>query len=261
VCSSDLVGLAAIPSLFIGAVLTATSIAVSTRLLIDLGLGRAPGTDQATAHALRHKFDGDVNAFPRDVVELQKYFRAVEPGQRIRAVPGAGLNVPLWILGSSLFGAQLAAALGLPYAFASHFAPAALMQAIDVYRDNFQPSEQLSKPHVMVGFSVFAADTEEEAIFQRSSSAQSILALRRGAPDTMPPPLRKFDEGLSDVERTILDQTMACSVTGEPDAVRAGLAAFIEQTGADEIMVTSSMFDHTARLRSFEIVAEVAISP
>jgi len=170
---------------------------------IDLGLGRAPGTDQATAHALRHKFDGDVNAFPRDVVELQKYFRAVEPGQRIRAVPGAGLNVPLWILGSSLFGAQLAAALGLPYAFASHFAPAALMQAIDVYRDNFQPSEQLSKPHVMVGFSVFAADTEEEAIFQRSSSAQSILALRRGAPDTMPPPLRKFDEGLSDVERTI----------------------------------------------------------
>lgn len=227
---------------------------------IDLGLGRAPGTDQTTARALRHKMDTDPNAFPRDVVELQQYFQTVEPGQRIQAVPGAGLNVPIWILGSSLYGAQLAAALGLPYAFASHFAPAALMQAIEVYRAAFQPSDQLAKPHVMVGFGVFAADTEEEAIFQRSSSAQAILALRRGTPATMPPPIHDFEAGLSEMERSILDQTMACSATGTPEAVRKGIAAFIEQTGADEIMVTTSMFDHAARLRSFEIVAEVAIA-
>lgn len=227
---------------------------------IDLGLGRAPGTDQGTARALRHKLDGDANAFPRDVIELQNYFRAEEPGQRIRAVPGAGLNVPLWILGSSLFGAQLAAALGLPYAFASHFAPAALMPALEVYRHNFQPSEQLATPYAMVGFNVFAADSHDEAVFLRSSSAQAILALRRGAPATMPPPVRDFETGLSDVERSILDQTMACSATGTPEEIRAGLDAFIAETGADEIMVTSSMFDHQARLRSFEIVADVAIA-
>ena len=156
---------------------------------IDLGLGRAPGTDQSTSHALRRNLNGDIDAFPRDVVELQHYFKVVEPGQRVRAVPGAGLDVPIWILGSSLFGAQLAAALGLPYAFASHFAPAALMPALEIYRSRFEPSAHLAEPYVMVGFNVFAAETEQEARLLRTSAQQSILRLRRGSPGQLPPPV------------------------------------------------------------------------
>ena len=166
---------------------------------IDLGLGRAPGTDRRTSHALRRNLDGDVDAFPRDVVELQQYF-AAPPDQRVRAVPGMGLDVPIWILGSSLFGAQLAAALGLPYAFASHFAPALLMDAIAIYRERFEPSAQYAKPYVMVGLNVFAADTEEEARLLRTSAQQSLLGLRRGMPGKLPPPVANFEERLSPVE-------------------------------------------------------------
>lgn len=224
---------------------------------IDLGLGRAPGTDQMTAYALRRNLTGDVDDFPRNVRELQHYFRERQPGQHVHAVPGAGLHVPIWILGSSLYGAQLAAAFGLPYAFASHFAPAALMQALEVYRRYFQPSEQLTTPYVMVGFSVFAAATDEEARYLKSSAQQSTLNLRRGRPGRLPPPVEHFEEQLSAQERALLNEAHACSVTGAPETVRQGLQAFMMQTGADEVMVTSHIFDHAARLRSYEIVAEV----
>jgi luciferase family oxidoreductase group 1 len=223
---------------------------------IDLGLGRAPGTDQQTSQALRRTLDSDVNAFPRDVVELQRYFATVEPGQRVRAVPGAGLEVPIWILGSSLFGAQLAAALGLPYAFASHFAPAALMQALETYRSQFIPSAQLAEPYAMAGLNVFAAETAEEARFLRTSVQQSILQLRRGAPCPLPPPVPDFEEGLSAAERQMLDQMQSCSVVGGPSAIGTGVAEFVEQTGVDEVMITAHIFDHDARLRSLQITAE-----
>ena len=222
---------------------------------IDLGLGRAPGTDQRTSHALRRNLEGDVNAFPRDVVELQHYFKDPEPGQRVRAVPGAGLEVPIWILGSSLFGAQLAAALGLPYAFASHFAPAALMPAIETYRSRFQPSAQLSEPYVMVGLNVFAADTAPEARLLRTSAQQSILRLRRGEPGPLPPPVNGFEEGLSPAERQVLDQVQSCSVVGSAETVGIGIEAFVERTGADEVMIAAHIFDHHARLRSLQITA------
>jgi luciferase family oxidoreductase group 1 len=223
---------------------------------IDLGLGRAPGTDPLTAQALRRNLGGDVDAFPQDVLELMAYFAAAQPGQRVRAVPGAGLNVPIWILGSSLFGAQLAAALGLPYAFASHFAPAAMMQAIDVYRRRFQPSERLAEPYVMLGINVFAAETEEEARRLRTSVQQSFLKLRRGEPGPLPPPVEGFESRLSPSERLMLDQALSCSVVGARETIRSGLEAFVARTGADELMVTAQIFDHAARLRSFEITAE-----
>ena len=223
---------------------------------IDLGLGRAPGTDQQTSQALRRTLEGDVNAFPRDVLELQRYFAAVEPGQRVRAVPGAGLEVPIWILGSSLFGAQLAAALGLPYAFASHFAPAALMQALEIYRSQFKPSAQLAEPYAMAGLNVFAAETAEEARLLRTSVQQSILQLRRGAPCPLPPPVPDFEDSLSAAERQMLAQMQSCSVVGGPDAIGTGVAEFVEQTGVDEVMITAHIFDHAARLRSLQITAE-----
>ena len=225
---------------------------------IDLGIGRAPGTDPLTSHALRRNLDGDVNAFPQDVLELQSYFRALQPGQRVQAVPGTGLNVPIWILGSSLFGAQLAAALGLPYAFASHFAPGALTQAIEVYRSRFQPSEQLAESYVMLGFNIFAADTDVEARRLRTSSQQSILKLRRGAPGPLPPPDEDFDRSLTPLERTMLEEIQSCSAAGSLGTVRNALHGFIERTGADEIMVASQIFDHDARLRSYEIAADAA---
>jgi luciferase family oxidoreductase group 1 len=222
---------------------------------IDLGLGRAPGTDQRTSQALRRNLDGDVNSFPRDVVELQHYFKQVEPGQRVRAVPGAGLEVPIWILGSSLFGAQLAAALGLPYAFASHFAPAELMPAIETYRSRFEPSAALSEPYVMVGLNVFAAETAAEARVLRTSVQQSILQLRRGEPGPLPPPVAGFEERLSPAERQLVDQMQSCSVVGSPEAVRAGIEEFVERTGADEVIIAAHIFDHDARLRSLQITA------
>jgi luciferase family oxidoreductase group 1 len=213
---------------------------------IDLGLGRAPGTDQRTSHALRRNLDGDVDAFPRDVAELQHYFRAAEPGQRVRAVPGAGLDVPIWILGSSLFGAQLAAALGLPFGFASHFAPASLMPALEIYRTRFQPSAQLAEPYVMVGFNVFAAATQDEARLLQSSAQQAILSLRRGRPCPLPPPVAGFEETLLPAERKMLDQVQACSAVGTPVVVREGVEAFVSRTGADEVIITGHIFDHAA---------------
>lgn len=225
---------------------------------IDLGLGRAPGTDQYTAQALRRNLDSDVSAFPRDVVELQRYFRQAEEGQRVQAVPGAGLNVPIWILGSSLFGAQLAAMLGLPYAFASHFAPADMMQAIEVYRSRFEPSDQLEEPYVMLGFNICAADTKQQAEYLRSSSLQSFLRSRRGERGQLPPPVKDFDATLSPSERQMLDEFKSCTAIGSPNEVRDGIESFLARTGADELMLVSSIFDHSARLRSFEIAAEVA---
>jgi luciferase family oxidoreductase group 1 len=222
---------------------------------VDLGLGRAPGTDQAAAHALRRNLASDENQFPRDVVELMDYFRA-EDGRRVRAVPGEGLKVPVWILGSSLFGAQLAAMLGLPYAFASHFAPAQMMDAIRVYRERFQPSEQLDKPYVMLGFNAFAADSDEEARLLATSLMQAFVNLRTGNPTRLPPPKAHYAESLPPQARAMLDQVLSCSAIGAPRTVKAAIEAFVERTGADELMITSQIFDHQARLRSFEIVAD-----
>ena len=227
---------------------------------IELGLGRAPGTDRNTAYALRRTLTTTSDNFPRDVLEMQHYFRPPEDGQAIRAVPGAGLKVPIWILGSSLYGAQLAAALGLPYAFASHFAPAALMSAIKIYREQFKPSEQLKKPYVMLGMNVVAADTEEEAHFLKSSVLQSSINLRRGAPGKLPPPIENLDSQLLPHERAMLDESQSCSATGTPDMVEQSITDFLEKTNADEIMITTSIYDHTKRLRSFELVAEQLIT-
>jgi len=224
---------------------------------IDLGLGRAPGTDQLTAQALRRTLVGDIDRFPQDVVELLTWLDHPEPAQRIRAVPGAGSKVPVWILGSSLFGAQLAAALGLPYAFASHFAPAAMMQAIDVYRRSFQPSGHLDKPYVMLGFNVCAAATDTEAHYLRSSSLQAILRLRSGRPGQLPPPIRDFEATLGVPERAMLAEFTVCSAVGGPDTVAAGLRAFAARTGADELMITTQIYDHDARLRSYALLADV----
>ena len=223
---------------------------------IDLGLGRAPGTDPLTARALRRNLAGGADSFPQDVLELIAYFRPAEPGQRVQAVPGAGLRVPIWILGSSLFGAQLAASLGLPYAFASHFAPAQMMEAVAHYRRLFRPSDQLAQPYVMLGINVFAAGTEAEARRLMTSLQQMFLDLRRGRPGPVPPPIEGFEQQLAPHERAGLEQALACTVVGTPETVGPGLEAFIARTGADELMVTATMFDHAARLRSYEITAE-----
>ncbi len=221
---------------------------------IDLGLGRAPGTDQAASAALRRSLDSDPNQFPRDVVELMEYFRPSE-ARRVRAIPGEGLDVPIWILGSSLFGAQLAAMLGLPYAFASHFAPQAMMEALQVYRTRFQPSAQLAEPYVMLGFNVFGADSDEEGELLTTSIQQSIVELRTGQPGPLKPPVAGFAETLPPSTRAMIDQFMTCSAIGSPGRVRDSVLAFVEQTGADELMVTSQIHDHRARLRSYEILA------
>jgi luciferase family oxidoreductase group 1 len=223
---------------------------------IDLGLGRAPGSDQATARALRRNLASDADEFPRDVVELIDLM-SDQPRQHIRAVPGTGAKVPVWILGSSLFGAQLAAMLGLPYAFASHFAPAQMMQAIELYRENFEPSAQLAKPYVMLGFNVFAADTDEEAQVRATSMQQAFVNLRSGRPTRLPPPLPGYREQVGPAEKALLDSVLSCATIGSPDTVREGLRAFIERTGADELMITSQMFDHRARLHSYEIASQV----
>ena len=223
---------------------------------IDLGVGRAPGTDQLTAHALRRTLTGDIDAFPKDVVELMSYFRPAQPGQPVRAVPGAGLDVPLYILGSSLYGAQLAAILGLPFAFASHFAPGDLDQAIAIYRDRFEPSEQLAKPHVIAALNVFAAETEAEARFLFSSLQQAFVNLRTGRAGPLPPPVEGMDAILLPEHKAMLAHSLSCAVIGSPDIVRKGLEAFVARTGADELIVTAQMFDHQARIRSFEITAE-----
>ncbi|KRB93846.1 LLM class flavin-dependent oxidoreductase [Noviherbaspirillum sp. Root189] len=223
---------------------------------IDLGLGRAPGSDQVTARALRRNLMSDADEFPQDVVELMDYFSG-EQRQSVRAVPGAGLNVPIWILGSSLFGAQLAAALGLPYAFASHFAPTQMMQAIALYRANFRPSARLDKPYVMLGFNVFAADTDEEAKFRATSMQQAFVNLRSGRPSRLQPPVADYWDRIGPQERALLEQVLSCSAIGSPETVARDMQAFIERTGADELMITSQIFEHAARLRSYEITAQV----
>ncbi|TJV72503.1 MAG: LLM class flavin-dependent oxidoreductase [Mesorhizobium sp.] len=223
---------------------------------IDLGLGRAPGTDMLTARALRRNLESADN-FPQDVVELMGYFRPAEEGQRIRAVPGEGQTVPVWILGSSLYGAQLAALLGLPYAFASHFAPAELDHALEVYRTRFQPSAQLDKPYVMLGLNVSAAPTDAEAKLLFSSLQQAFVNLRSGRPGQLPPPVESYDRDLDPMAKTMLAQALSCAVVGSPETVRQGIDAFIRRTGADELMVTAQIFDHAARVRSYEILADV----
>jgi luciferase family oxidoreductase group 1 len=222
---------------------------------IDLGLGRAPGTDMGTARALRRNLEASDN-FPQDVVELMGYFQPAEEGQRIQAVPGEGQKVPVWILGSSLYGAQLAAMLGLPYAFASHFAPAELDHALEIYRSRFQPSEQLNKPYVMLGLNVFAAPTDAEAKLLFTSLQQAFVNLRTGRPGRLPPPVEGYDQTLEPMAKTMLGQALSCAVVGSPETVRQGIDAFVRRTGADELMVTAQIFDHAARVRSFEILAE-----
>jgi luciferase family oxidoreductase group 1 len=223
---------------------------------IDLGLGRAPGTDQLTARALRRNLASNPEAFPQDVVELLHFLAPVQPGQPVRAIPGAGADIEVWILGSSLFGAQVAAALGLPFAFASHFAPAELDRALAIYRERFQPSPRLQQPYVMAALMVIAADTDAEARRLFSSIQQSFIALRTGHPGPLPPPVDDMEQHLSPEARAGLAHALSCAVIGSPDTVKAGLAAFARRTGADELIVTASIFDHFARLRSFEIAAE-----
>jgi len=219
---------------------------------IDLGLGRAPGTDQATARALRRYHDS-ADAFPQDVQELLYYFEPAEPGQPVRAVPGAGIDVPVWLLGSSLFGARLAARLGLPYAFASHFAPDALDHALALYRREFEPSRRLAEPYAMLGVNVVAAPTEAEARRLFTTLQQSFVNLRRGRPGLIPPPIDDIEAYWTPAERIGVEQALACSVVGDPDQVRAGLAAFVERHRPDELMLTANVYDHAARKRSFEI--------
>ena len=223
---------------------------------IDLGLGRAPGSDQLTARALRRNLSSDADEFPRDVVELMD-FMSDQSRQKVRAVPGTGLKVPVWILGSSLFGAQLAAMLGLPYAFASHFAPGQMMEAIAIYRETFKPSAQLAKPYVMLGYNVFAADSDGEAAVLATSMQQAFVNLRSGRPTQLPPPVPGFYEQVGPAERALLDSVLACTAIGAPNTVREKMAEFVERTGADELMITSQMHDHQHRRRSYELTAGV----
>jgi len=223
---------------------------------IDLGLGRAPGTDQVTANALRRDLMTSAERFPQDVVELMRYLGHGESQGPVQAVPGAGLRVPVWILGSSLFGAQLAAALGLPFAFASHFAPTAMLQAIDIYRENFRPSAQLERPYVMLGFSVYAADTDAAGELLASSMQQAFIALRTGRPGKLSAPFPGYLEQLPPAARAMLQEAMSCSAIGSPQTVRSQLAAFIKRTGADELMIASQIYDHAARKASYAIAAQ-----
>jgi luciferase family oxidoreductase group 1 len=223
---------------------------------IDLGLGRAPGTDQNTMRALR-RGALDADTFPDDVMELLAYFREVQPGQMIRAVPGAGLNVPVWLLGSSLFSAQLAAALGLPFAFASHFAPDHLLSALQIYRSQFRPSAWLDKPYAMVCLSVFAADTDREARRLFTSLQLQFVNLRRGRPGPLQAPVDTLDGLVTPAEQAGVDHALALAVVGGPETVRRGLEEIVDRTAADELMITAQIFDHAARVRSFELVAQV----
>jgi luciferase family oxidoreductase group 1 len=228
---------------------------------IDLGLGRAPGSDQITAQALRRSpLAGDT--FPQDVLELMAYFRPADPGQTVHAIPGTGLDVPIWILGSSTFGAQLAAALGLPFAFASHFAPTMLEQALAIYRTQFKPSEQLAEPYVMLGVNVFAAESDGEARRLFTSLQQAFINLRRGRPGPLRPPDEDFEASLAPFERVMLADMLSYSVVGTQDQIGAGLARIVERTSADELMVASQIYDHSARVKSYEIAARAAgLSP
>ncbi len=223
---------------------------------IDLGLGRAPGTDQRTWRALRREADS-AERFPQDVLELQALLGPLQPDQVIQAVPGTGSNVPLWILGSSLFGSQLAAMLGLPYAFASHFSPDALMDALAVYRERFQPSIQLDKPHAMVGVNVVVAETDAEAQHLFTSVQQRFADMLRGRRGLLPKPIDDIEDYWSGPEKAQAQRMLACSFVGSRATVQVQLQAFIEKTRADELIVASAIYDHAARLRSYEILAEI----
>ncbi|HEX4913939.1 MAG TPA: LLM class flavin-dependent oxidoreductase [Vicinamibacterales bacterium] len=220
---------------------------------IDLGLGRAPGTDHAAAFALRRTLQSNPDEFPRDVMEVMDFFREAQPGQPVRAVPGAGLRVPIWILGSSLFGAQVAAGLGLPFSFASHFAPAMLHEAIRLYRDRFTPSEFLDKPYVMLGVNIVAAESDQEARFLASSGRQSFASLRAGRPIPLPPPSREWERDADD--RSDPANPTRVSFVGAASTIAPQIEAFVRQTSADELIVVSHIYDHAARLRSYEIAA------
>lgn len=223
---------------------------------IDLGLGRAPGTDMMTARALRRDQLESPEQFPRDVQELQYLFADVQPGQKIRAVPGAGLNVPIWLLGSSLFSAQLAGMLGLPFAFASHFAPDLMRQALDLYRSRFEPSAQLDQPYAMLGANVLVADTDSEARYQFTSTQQGFINLRRGTPGQVPPPIDDIETYWSPAEKAMVEHSLAISFLGSPSTVAAELTQFIAAEEPDELIITANIFDQAARLRSIELVAE-----
>jgi luciferase family oxidoreductase group 1 len=224
---------------------------------IDLGLGRAPGTDQPTARALRRNIASTSDNFPQDLEELQSYFEPPAPNQRIRAVPGSGLRVPIWLLGSSLFSAQLAAELGLPFAFASHFAPADMMQALQLYRTHFKTSRQLDRPYAMLGLNAIIAETDAQARFLFSSVQQAFTNLRRGTPGQIPPPIDDIDSYWSSAEKASASMTLLCSAVGSPETVKRSLLKFIEVTQPDEIITTAHIYDHAARLRSFELLAEI----
>ena len=222
---------------------------------IDLGVGRAPGTDQRTALALRRTLEGDIENFPQDVLELIAYMGEPVPGQAVRAIPGMGARVPVWILGSSLYGAQLAAALGLPYAFASHFAPEQLDPALKLYRDSFRPSAQLDEPHVMLGASVILADSDNEAQRLFTSQQQAIIALRSGYPGQLPPPVDDIAPFLTDPRlAAMLENATRYAFVGSPQTAKAKLDAFIATFAPDELMITANIHDHGARLRSYELL-------
>jgi luciferase family oxidoreductase group 1 len=223
---------------------------------IDLGLGRAPGTDPRTARALRRNMGGSDETFPQDVLELQDYFKPAQPGQHVQAVPGAGLEVPIWLLGSSLFSAELAAHLGLPYSFASHFAPRFLLPAVELYRNRFRPSAALERPYVMVAANAIAADTDDEAHVLFSSLRKRFAGIARGERGPLPPPTSEHEQQWTAAERHYADEATSCSAVGSADTVRRGLEHLIAETGADELIITAQIFDHAARRRSFEIVAE-----
>ncbi|WP_426269492.1 LLM class flavin-dependent oxidoreductase [Dyella kyungheensis] len=223
---------------------------------IDLGLGRAPGTDHATARALRRYFDS-AEQFPQDVAELLSYFEPATPNQPVRAVPGAGIEVPVWLLGSSLFSARLAAAMGLPFAFASHFAPDAMDEALALYRRDFRPSQRLQAPHAMLGINIVAAASDAEARRLFTTQQQSFVNLRRGRPGLIPPPIDNIENYWTPTEKFGVQQALACAVVGSADTVKEGIEAFIERHRPDELMITANVFEHEARCRSFAIVAEV----
>jgi luciferase family oxidoreductase group 1 len=223
---------------------------------IDLALGRAPGSDQVTARALRRTLAGDVDEFPQDVLELMMYFQP-PAHQTVRAIPGAGLKIPIWVLGSSLYGAQLAAELGLPYAFASHFAPGLMMEAIALYRSRFRPSQQLDRPYVMLGINVIAAESDTEARNLFTSHQQAFVNLRRGTPGPLPPPDKGAIEQLAPEQKWELNRTLSVAVVGSPGTVKEGIANFVARTEADEIIIVAQVYDHHARLRSYEITADV----
>jgi len=225
---------------------------------IELGLGRAPGTDQMTARALRRDLQSSSDQFPQDVQELQFYFDDVQPGQAVKAIPGAGLHVPIWILGSSTYGAQVAAHFGLPYAFASHFAPDALMQALHAYKTLFKPSSQQAKPHAGVGVNIVAADTDEEARYLFTTHQQHATRMRRNTRGQLPPPIDDIETFWTPYEKVSVSEQLSCSVVGSLETVRRGLQDLVEKTGADELIIAGQIFDHKARLRSFEIAAQAA---